>query len=59
MTEQQETLIVDLLTAYRTNLQGHREAILEVPELVEVAGDGLVEVDAQIALVDQTLETFA
>ncbi len=41
-------LLIDLVDAYITNLEGHRAAIAEIPELALVADEGYEQIDEQL-----------
>lgn len=45
----ERALLVDLLEERVTNLEGHRAAIAEIPELAAVADEGYESLDEQLA----------
>lgn len=58
LTDPQAALIRDLLTAHLTNLQGHREAISELPGLALVADEGYLAIGHQVQLADDALRAL-
>lgn len=52
--EESCALVRDLLDSYILALEDSRRTILDIPELVAVAGDGVEQIDRQLALARRT-----
>ena len=56
LTAEQAKLLIDLLEAHRTNLQGHLAAVDAQPGLALVADALWGQAEQEVALIDELLE---
>ena len=54
--EEERQLLQDLLEERITNLEGHKAAIMDIPELAAVADEGWRNLDDQLDLARSVLE---